>query len=377
MRQRADTAASSVATPADATADDIAGGRAYRADVARRLGPSFARSQSRDRGLAYLRGLLSEAERKHCWPVAEVCGEPTPYGFQSLLRRADWEADAVREELRVYVMPPLRAPHGVLVLDETGFLKKGAHSAGVARQYRGTAGTVENCQIGVFLADASPLGHVLLDRELYVPQAWRADGARCRQAGIPTDRSFATKPQLACQMLARAFAAGIPAKGVAGDRVSGDDRRLRRWLEGRAQASVLAVSGQESVWLGPQPRQGKTRLANLPEDGWTRLSAGDGATGPRGYAWRWRPLTAPLEPGWHRWRLVRRSLSAPTEWAAAVVCAPQATTLEEVGGGPAAAGPVRAALRQPKEQSAWTTMQCGAGPAGIGMSRSPCGRWPC
>jgi SRSO17 transposase len=332
MRQSDDTSASSVAAPADATADDIAGGRAYMADVARRLGPYFARSQSRDRVLAYLRGLLSEAERKNSWQVAEVCGEPTPYGFQYLLSRADWDADAVRDELRVYVMQHLRDPHGVLVLDETGFLKKGEHSAGVARQYSGTAGKVENCQIGVFLAYASPLGHVLLDRELYVPKEWSADGARCRQAGIPTDRPFATKPQLACQMLARAFAAGVPAKWVTGDSVYGDDRRLRLWLEGRAQAYVLAVSGKEYVWLGPQQRQVKTLLANLPEDGWTRLSAGDGAKGPRWYDWHWLPLTAPLEPGWHRWLLVRRSLSAPTELTAYVVFAPQATTLEEVVG---------------------------------------------
>jgi SRSO17 transposase len=332
MRQSDDTPASSLATPADATANAIAGGRAYMADVARRLAPYFARSQSRDRVLAYLRGLLSEAERKNSWQVAEVCGEPTPYGFQYLLSRADWDADAVRDELRVYVMQHLRDPNGMLVLDETGFLKKGEHSAGVARQYSGTAGKVENCQIGVFLGYASPLGHVLLDRELYVPKEWSADGARCRQAGIPADRPFATKPQLACQMLARAFAAGLPAKWVTGDSVYGDDRRLRLWLEGRAQAYVLAVSGKEYVWLGPQQRQVKTLLASLPEDGWTRLSAGDGAKGPRWYDWRWLPLTAPLEPGWHRWLLVRRSLSAPTELTAYVVFAPQATTLEEVVG---------------------------------------------
>jgi SRSO17 transposase len=330
MRQSDDTTTSSLATPTDTTASTIAGGRAYLADVARRLAPYFARSQSRDRVLAYLRGLLSEAERKNSWQVAEVCGEPTPYGFQYLLNRADWDADAVRDELRIYSMQHLGEPHGVLVLDETGFLKKGRHSAGVARQYSGTAGKVDNCQIGVFLSYASPLGHALLDRELYLPREWTDDRERCRQAGIPEDRRFATKPQLAQQMLARALAAGVPAQWVTGDSVYGENRPLRRWLEVQPQAYVLAVSGKESVGLGTPQRQVKAILTSLPAEGWTRLSAGDGAKGPRWYDWRWLPLADPLEPGWHRRLLVRRSLSAPTELTAYVVFAPHATSLPEV-----------------------------------------------
>jgi SRSO17 transposase len=330
MRQSDDTTTSSRSTPTDATASTIAGGRAYLADVARRLAPYFARSQSRDRVLAYLRGLLSEAERKNSWQVAEACGEPTPYGFQYLLSRADWDADAVRDELRTYGMQHLGDPHGVLVLDETGFLKKGRHSAGVARQYSGTAGKVDNCQIGVFLGYASPLGQVLLDRELYLPQAWTDDRERCRQAGIPEDRRFATKPQLAQQMLARALAAGVPATWVTGDSVYGDHRPLRRWLEAQPQAYVLAVSGKEYVGLGTQLRQVKAILTSLSAEGWTRLSAGDGAKGPRWYDWRWLPLAAPLEAGWHRWLLVRRSLCVPMELTAYVVFAPHATSLQEV-----------------------------------------------
>ena len=178
-----------------------------------------------------------------------------------MLSRADWDADAVRDELRLYVMQHLGDPTGVLVLDETGFLNKGEPSAGVARQYSGTAGKVENCQIGVFLSYTSALGHVLLGRELYVPKEWSAEGARCRQAGIPADRPFATKPQLARQMLARAFAAGVPAKWVTGDSVYKGDRRLRWWLEDQPQAYVLAVSGQEYIWIGGQRRQVKTLLA--------------------------------------------------------------------------------------------------------------------
>ena len=330
MRQMDDTTERSLWPPTDATASIIAGGQAYLADLARRLAPYFARSQSRDRVLAYLRGLLSEAERKNSWQVAEVCGESTPYGFQYLLSRADWDADAVRDELYTYSMQHLGDPHGVLVLDETGFLKKGRHSAGVARQYTGTVGKVDNCQIGVFLSYASPLGHALLDRELYLPQAWTDDRERCRQAGIPEDRRFATKPQLAQQMLARAFAAGVLATWVTGDSVYGDNRPLRRWLEAQPQAYVLAVSGKEYVGLDAQQRQVKTVLASLPAEGWTRLSAGDGAKGSRWYDWRWVSLADPVDPTWRRWLLVRRSLSAPADLTAYVVFAPQPTTLEEV-----------------------------------------------
>jgi SRSO17 transposase len=226
MRQIDDTTASSLSTPTDATASTIAGGQAYMADMARRLAPYFACSQSRDRVLAYRRGLRSEAGRKNSWQVAEVCGELTPDGFQYVLSRADWDADAVRDELRTYGMQHLGDPHGLLVLDETGFLKRGRHSAGVARQYRGPVGKVDNCHIGVFLSYASPLGQVLLDRELYLPREWTDDRERCRRAGIPEDRRFATKPQLAQQMLGRAFAAGVPAQWVTGDSVYGHDRRL-------------------------------------------------------------------------------------------------------------------------------------------------------
>jgi SRSO17 transposase len=330
MRQSDTTTKISCPATTDATASTIEGGRAYVADMARRLAPYFARSGSRQRALAYLQGLLSEAERKNSWQVAEVCGEPTPYGFQYLLSRADWDADAVRDELRTYSMQHLGDPNGVMVLDETGFLKKGHHSAGVARQYSGTVGKVDNCQIGVFLSYASRLGYALLDRELYLPQEWTDDRERCRQVGIPEDRRFATKPQLAQQMLARAFAAGVPATWVTGDSVYGDHRPLRRWLEAPPQAYVLAVSGKEYVWLGGQQRQVKTLLASLPVEGWTRLSAGDGAKGPRWYDWRWVSLADPVDPTWRRWLLVRRSLSEPTDLTAYVVFAPPPAPLEEV-----------------------------------------------
>jgi SRSO17 transposase len=314
----------------DQDVSTVQGGAAYMADIERRLAPYFERAEPRQRAMAYLRGLLSPAERKNSWQVAEVSGDATPYGIQHLLRRALWDPDVVCEELRRYVVQHLEDPEAVLVVDETGFLKKGRYSAGVARQYSGTAGRVENCQIGVFLGYASRLGHTLLDRELYLPQEWTEDPERCQQAGIPADRRFATKPQLAQQMLARAVAAGVPARWVTGDSVYGHDRRLRRWLEAQPQAYVLAVSGQEYVWLGWQQRRVSTILAALPEEGWTRLSAGEGAKGPRWYDWRWLPLAEPLEPTWHRWLLIRRSISDSTEVRAYAVFAPQDTTLEAV-----------------------------------------------
>lgn len=314
----------------DEVAGTVQGGRAYLGDIERRLASSFARVEPRQRAMIYLRGLLSPAERKNSWQLAEISGEATPYGFQHLLGRADWEADAVGDELRRYRMQHLGESDAVLVLDETGFLKKGRHSAGVARPYSGTAGKVENCQIGVFVAYASRLGHALLERELYVPAEWTAEPERCRQAGIPANRPFATKPQLARQMLARAFAAGVPATWVTGDSVYGDNRRLRQWWEARPHAYVLAVSGKEYVWLGGRQRHVKTLLAALPAAGWARLSAGAGTKGPRWYDWRWRRLADPVDPTWRRWLLVRRSCSNPTELTADVVFAPQGTTLAEV-----------------------------------------------
>jgi SRSO17 transposase len=318
-----------VAPDLDQDVAAVLGGAAYLADIERRLAPYFERAEPRQQAMASRRGLLSPAERKNSWQLAEVSGASTPYALQHLLRRALWDPEAVCAELRHYIVQHLGDPKAVLVLDDTGVLKKGRHSAGVARQYSGTAGKVDNCQIGVFVGYASQLGQALLDRELYLPHGWTNDRERCRQAGIPAARRFATKPQLAQQMLARAFTAGVPATWVTGDSVYGNDRRLRMWLEAQPRAYVLAVSGQEYVWLGGRQRQVKTILAALPEAGWTRLSAGEGTKGPRWYDWRWLALADPVDPAWRRWVLVRRSVSAPTELQAYVVFAPQETTLAE------------------------------------------------
>jgi SRSO17 transposase len=318
------------AFPGDVALETVREWTLWLTEVERRMGAQFTRREARWHAGAYLRGLLSSVERKNGWQIAEINGETTPYGVQHLLGRAQWDADALRDDLRPYVLEHLGASQAVLVIDETGFLKKGQHSAGVARQYSGTAGRVEHCQIGVFLTYASPQGHVLLDRELYLPKEWTNTAARCKGAGIPAERTFVTKPQLAQQMLQRAFDAGITAAWVTGDSVYGDNRSLRLWLEENHRAHVMAVSGKEYVWRAGQQHLVKTLLATLEAEGWCRLSAGDGAKGPRWYDWRWLPLATPLQPAWRRWLLVRRSLSDPTELTAYVVFAPHGTVLATV-----------------------------------------------
>jgi SRSO17 transposase len=246
------------AAPTDLALETVRAWALWLTEVERRLMPHFPRHVARRRAWASIRGLLSPVERKNGWQLAEVNGDTTPYGVQHLLGRARWDAEAVRDALRAYLVEHLGAPQAVLVLDETGFLKQGQHSVGVARQYSGTAGRIANCQIGVFLAYASRHGHALLDCALYVPQAWTNDCERCERTGMPEQHPCATKPQLARQMLKRALAAKVPATWVMGDSVYGDDRRLRVWLEEQTQAYVLAVSGKEYVWRGWQHHQVKT-----------------------------------------------------------------------------------------------------------------------
>ena len=294
-----------------------------------RLAPHFARSEARRRALAYLQGLLGPAHRKNSWQLAESVGDPSPYGFQHLLGRADWDANAVRDELYDYVSASLGARDAIVVIDETGFLKKGHRSAGVARQYSGTAGRIENAQIGVFLTYACHAGHTLIDRELYLPKEWTADPERCRQAGIPATNRFHTKPALAHLMLARLLGRKVPVQWVTGDSVYGDDRRLRVWLEERKQAYVLAVSGKTWLAIGWRHERVKTLLAQLPAAGWTRLSAGAGAKGPREYDWLRLPIGTGLHDAGQRWLLVRRKLDAPHDLTGYVVYAPQGTSVTE------------------------------------------------
>jgi SRSO17 transposase len=301
-----------------------------------RLGRRFVRSEPRQRALAYLRGLLSPIERKNGWQLAEQAGEPTPDGMQHLLARADWDADDVRDDLRAYVVEHLGDVDAVLVVDETGFLKKGTKSAGVQRQYSGTAGRVENCQIGVFLAYASRRGRTFLDRELYLPKGWAADVTRRREAAVPAAIEFQTKPQLARAMLERALDADVPAKWMTADEVYGGDRRLRVWLEERRVAHVLAIKRTEPVWtMTAEQVPVATVAAAIPEGAWERLSAGAGAKGPRLYDWARVAIRPVREPGWEYWLLVRRSLTEPTDLAYYVCFCPAGTllaTLVQVAG---------------------------------------------
>ena len=245
-----------------------------------------------------------------------------------------WDADLVRDDLRDYVVKHLGDANGVLVMDETGFLKKGNKSAGVQRQYSGTAGRIENCQIGVFLTYATAKGRTLLDREVYLPQVWADDDERRGEAGVPKEVRFRTKPQLAQRMLGRAMESGVPFGWVTGDAVYGSDRKLRQWLERRDIPHVLAIKSNEKVWAGTEKglRQVRAdRLASgVEESGWVRLSAGNGAKGPRVYDWALIKIRPLREPGKGYWLLARRSIAHPEELAWYVCFGPAETSLEEL-----------------------------------------------
>jgi len=250
-------------------------------------------------------------------------------GMQRLLNTAHWDADQVRDDLQAYVLTHLADAQAVLVVDETGFIKKGTKSAGVAAQYSGTVGKIANCQIGVFLAYATRSGAVLLDRELYLHADWEKDPERCQEAEVPEERrKTIPKPTLAKQMLARAFAHGVQAAWVTGDTVYGGDYKLRSWLEERLQPYVLAVPMNQRVGL---TQRADAVVESWPAHKWQRLSAGEGSQGPRYYDWAWQSLDFRwTEPGWKQWLLARRSLSDPTEIAYYFVFAPESVTLEQV-----------------------------------------------
>ena len=308
---------------------DVAAWAAELDALMARVAGRFARPEPRRRAAAYVRGLLAPVERKNGWQLAEAAGDPTPDGVQDFLARARWDADAVRDDLRAYVVERLGDPGAVLVLDETGFLKKGDRSAGVYRQYSGTAGRIENCQVAVFLGYAGRRGHALIDRALYLPEPWAHDADRRRAAGVPNAVAFATKPKLGRALLAAALDAGVPCAWVAADSVYGADSALRRWLEARPLGYVLAVtSGQLLAPGGVRERVDEIADA-LPADAWQRLSAGDGAKGPRLYDWAYVPYRG-AAPGWQHGLLVRRSVPKPDERAYYFTHAPNATTLADL-----------------------------------------------
>ncbi len=296
-----------------------------------RIAGRFARSEPRVRARDYVSGLVAGLERKNGWTLAERAGEVSPDGMQRLLRRADWDVGGVRDDVRDYVMECLGQADGVLIADDTGFLKKGTQSAGVQRQYSGTAGRTENCQVGTFLAYASDRGHALIDRELYLPQSWTDDRDRCRAAGVPDDVEFATKPRLAQQMLQRAIDAGVPFAWFTADEAFGQVKYLRVWLEDRDVYHVVATKCNDTLITADGGEQrADSLIAALPPRAWQRLSAGAGAHGPREYDWARLPIRICWQPGRGHWLLARRSLADPGEIAYYVCYGPRRSRLVDL-----------------------------------------------
>jgi SRSO17 transposase len=276
-----------------------------------RLGGRFARVEPRRRMAAFVRGLLAGLPRVNCWSIAEHAGQDGPRGMQRLLSAAVWDEAGVRDDLRSYVLEHFADSRAVLVVDETGDVKKGTMTVGTQRQYTGTAGRTENAQVAVYLAYAAPAGSAFIDRALYLPRSWTSDPARCRAAGVPQDTAFATKPALAREMIGRALDAGAPAAWVTADEVYGQDPRLRAGLARRGLGYVLAVAKSHLVTMpaGPRPAAGLAR--QLPARAWQRLSAGAGAKGPRWYDWALIEVTDPAvtEGGGPHWLLIRRRIT--------------------------------------------------------------------
>jgi SRSO17 transposase len=296
-----------------------------------RIAQHFGRVEVRARVRRYLAGLLERIERKNGWQMAEALGEAGPQGVQRLLNAAVWDAEAVRDDLRAYVIEHLGdGQSGVLVVDETDFPKKGRASCGVAPQYCGSMGRSANAQVGVFLAYTSDKGVAFIDRALYLSRAWTKDGARCAAAGVPGDTAFATKVSLAQRMLARAFAAGVPARWVVADCLYGRVHHLRRWLEAQGQPHVLGVMPGQVVVHDGRPQRATALVASLPAEVWVPRSAGPGSQGERVHDWACVPLTEEAPAGMGRWLLVRRTPRDPTDLAYFRAYGPAETTPEEL-----------------------------------------------
>jgi SRSO17 transposase len=300
-----------------------------------RVAPRFGRVEARRRMQDYVRGLLGPVGRKNSWQVAEYAGHGTPDGLQRLLNSSAWDPDLLRDELRAYVAERLGEAGGVLILDDTGFVKKGRTSAGVSRQYTGTSGKVDNCQIGVFAAYASSKGRALVDRELYLPKCWTEDPARCRAAKVPAQRGFATKNELARAMIARSLGAGLPVAWVAADEAYGQEWKLRRLCEERGVGYVLAVPKSQQVRSSAGMRRIDALVGWAPPEAWERHTAGAGAKGERLYDWAAALLPPVAEfdehrPDAQRWLLARRSISDPGEIAYYLAYAPHATGTAEL-----------------------------------------------
>ena len=318
-----------------------------------RFASLFARSEPRRKAVEYIRALMGPVERRNGWQIAEAVGDARPDSMERLLYRADWDEEEARDRLLAFSVEQFGDPEGIGVLDETGFVKKGDASAGVARQYCSPLGKVDNCQVGVFLSYAAPRGHVLLDRRLYLPQSWCDDPERRERAHIPRDVTFKTKPELALEMLRHAWTQGVPMAWVTGDEVYGNDPALRAALEEAGRRYVLAVASTTRVWLtrpelkepeaAVPARQGaRPRLvpgpsvtvaevvAKWPSEAWHRIAVHEGEKGPIEYDWACARVVESRDrlPASDVWLLVRRSLSNPSELAYYLSDADSSTPLE-------------------------------------------------
>src|SRR5580693_600943 len=304
--------------------------------VHERIAGRFGRAEPRARVREYVSGLVAGLERKNGWTLAEHAGEAGPDGMQRLLRRADWDVDGVRDDVRDYVVEHLGDAGGVLIADDTGFLKKGIRSAGVQRQYSGTAGRMENCQLGVFCAYVTGTGRALIDRQSYLPKSWTEDRGRCREAGVGDDVQCAANPELARVMLGRALDTGVPAAWVTADEAYGRDGKFRDWLEQRRIGYVVAVAANQAVRGDAGASRADVLAAHAPDQAWKRRSCGNGSKGPRVFDWAaaTMPEGGGEPPGWSRYLLVRRSptrnAKGDLELACYLCCAPAGTPDEEL-----------------------------------------------
>ena len=345
--------------------------------VHERIAGRFGRAEPRARVREYVSGLVAGLERKNGWTLAERAGEVSPDGMQRLLRRADWDVDGVRDDVRDYVIEHLGDPGGVLIADETGFIKKGTRSAGVQRQYSGTAGRTENCQVGVFLAYASVRGHALIDRELYLPQSWAEDQDRRRAAGIPPTVEFTTKPRQAKAMISRAIEAGVPFAWFTADEVYGQAKYLQAWLEEQDVSYVMAIRRSDTLTTPAGEQRADALIAAAPARSWQRISVGAGAHGPREFHW----ARIPVRPG----PAARpRALAAgPPVAAATRMRSPITPATGPAGpappiwpGSPGAAGTSRNASSRPRARPGSITTRSGPGGPGTPTSPCPCSPWP-
>jgi SRSO17 transposase len=323
-----------------------------------RFADLFERSESREQAKKYLRGLLAQADRKNSWQVAEAVGERIPDRMQRLLYRVPWDADATRDRLQQFVIETFGDEEGIAVVDETSFVKKGTHSVGVARQYLGAAGKLENGQVATVLSYSSSRGHVFLDRRLYLPEAeWAWDRPRRREACVPEEVRFETKPEQAMVMLLHAWEQGVPMRWVTGDEVYGDSPRLRETIQAHGRFYVLTVSANTRVWTerpevqvpqeqtGGRPRRAprlaegapKARMvsevvAKFPSRAWKRMAVVEGEKGPIEYHWARQLVVESRDqlPGPDVWLLARRSISHPEQIAYYLAYAPARSSLASV-----------------------------------------------